>query len=168
MHKGNVSANCISKMSISYLEVCFPTGPFIYKIIITDWSILVIFCILSEIRIQFLLLYVNIQLLNTICWIDYSFPIELSWYPYKKLTHIYGLILECSVSSINCMPILMPVLYWLGYYSFLVNFEIGNHEFSNSVLIFHYYFGDSGSFHFQMNLRISLSISLKKRQLRLW
>lgn len=62
------------------------------------------------------------------------------------------------------MPILMSVLYWLDYYSFVVNFEIGNHESSNSFFFFNIILVILGLLHFQVNLRISLSISSKKKE----
>ena len=80
---------------------------------------------------------------NTICWKDYSFLIEWTWYPCKKLV-ISVWVYLWSLSSIPLVhiPILTPVSHCFDSCSF----EIGMCESSNIVLLFQDSFSSSAFF----------------------
>ena len=111
---------------------------------------------------------------STICWQDYSFPIELSWHPCRKsVVHKVGVFWWTlnSILLLYVYPYIRTALYMPAPY-FVVSLEIGKYESSNFVFLFQDCFelkrlffncsSCSESIAFYGNFWISLSVSVMK------
>ena len=102
---------------------------------------------------------------NTICWKDYSFPIELSWHLcWKSIDHMVfdicvGLFLDSWFCCIGLLVYFMPIPYSI---TILESLESG--KSSNFVLLYESCFDYSIFFlTFLMIVRIALSLSTQKK-----
>lgn len=97
---------------------------------------------------------------NVICWKDISFPVLLLWQLRRKsIDHIcMGLFLDFMISYID---LFICYAYSIRTWSLYVKSISWNQfKLANFILLFPDCFGNSGSLHFHINTRISLSISV--------
>lgn len=99
--------------------------------------------------------------LSSVCWKDYSFPIELSWHLVENQFIIDIRVYFCKFSSILLifMSLHMLVLPSFDYCSFIVTFEM--EKWTNLFVFFNIILAMS-PLNFHLNFRISLSLSTKK------
>ena len=69
--------------------------------------------------------------------------------------------LALYVITLACVSVFMPVPHCLGYYSFVISFEIRKYETSNFALF-------QGPFRFYVNFRMDFPFSGRKMPLRFW
>ena len=101
-------------------------------------------CIWYEVGVQ-VHYFTHGSLVVAICYRDDSFPHSTAWNTFGKSADYKckNLFLDSQLCFIDLYiypPTLIPVSHPLGYYSFVISFEIGNCESSNFILLFQNYF----------------------------